>query len=84
MADLNPQPLPPGPPQIKVNITSSMAWDLGQMQQIIAEVMAQSGCPNCHSGRSVVFNPVDTGDLEEFDVNPETLAVTRIRGRGEG
>jgi hypothetical protein len=84
MTELNPQPLPPGPPQLKVNITSDMAWNLEQMQQIVADVMAQSGCPGCHSGRSIIFNPVDTDGLEEYEVDPETLAVSKIIGlRGD-
>jgi hypothetical protein len=76
MAELNPQPIPPG--RVRINITSEVAFDLEKMQKITAQVLEQLGCGGCHSGRVLDFV-----HLDEFVVNPKTLEVTNI-GVGRG
>ena len=71
MAELNPQPIPPG--VVRINISSEVAYDLDKMQKITAEVLSRIGCGGCHSGRILDFV-----HLDEFVVNPETLEVRNI------
>ena len=73
MADLNPQPLPPG--RISIQVPSRALYDLESMQRITAQVLDKLGCGKCHSGRILDFT-----ELSQFVVNPENLEVNEIFG----
>ena len=73
MADLNPQPLPPG--RIRIQVPSKALYDLDSMQKITAQVLAKLGCGECHSGRILDFT-----ELSQFVVNPESLEVSELPG----
>ena len=72
MAELNPQPLPPGD-RVRVFVTSDVTFDLGKMQKVTAEVLGRLGCGGCHSGKILDFVT-----LQDFVVNPQTLQVQGI------
>lgn len=73
MADLNPQPLPPG--RISIQVPPKALYDLESMQKITAQVLDKLGCGRCHSGRILDFR-----ELSQFVVNPETLEVNELLG----
>ncbi len=75
MADLNPQPLPPGD-RIRVHVPHDVAFDLKKMNQITASVLGKLGCGGCHSGFLLDFQM-----LSDFVVNPATLEVTATAGQ---
>ena len=70
MAELNPQPLPPGN-RIRVFVPHEATYDLKKMNQITASVLGKLGCGGCHSGYFL-----DIQMLSDFVVNPATLDVT--------
>lgn len=76
MAELNPQPLPPGE-IVRVYVPSRVAYDLEAMQKVTASVLDRLGCGQCHSGRILNFQSLDT-----FVVG-EDLEVRAISG-GQG
>ena len=73
VADLNPQPLPPG--RVRILIPNSVTFDLKKMNKITGEVLAKLGCGGCHSGKVLDFVT-----LQDFVVNPETLDVKETTG----
>jgi hypothetical protein len=73
MADLNPQPLPPG--RVSIQVPPKALYDLESMQKITAQVLDKLGCGGCHSGRILHFH-----ELSQFVVNPETLEVNELPG----
>lgn len=75
MADLNPQPLPPG--RVTIQVPTKALYDLDSMQKITAQVLGKLGCGKCHSGRILDFQA-----LSQFVVNPETLEVNELLGGG--
>lgn len=77
MAELNPQPLPPRAGVVRIQVPMSVAYDLEKMQKVTATVLERLGCGGCHSGRVLDFVHMD-----EFVVNPETLEVRDVVGRG--
>ncbi len=72
MSDLNPQPLPP---RVRIYVTHEVAYDLKKMNAITATVLGKLGCTGCHSGRFLDFVT-----LQDFVVDPETLAVQEVAG----
>ncbi|HEX8969484.1 MAG TPA: hypothetical protein VF937_16495 [Chloroflexota bacterium] len=75
MPELNPQPLPPRADRVRVFVTRDVAFDLGKMQKITANVLGKLGCGGCHSGRILDFVT-----LQDFVVNPQTLEVHEVTG----
>jgi hypothetical protein len=75
MAELNPQPLPPGGDRVRVFLTHDVAFDLKKMQKVTANVLDRIGCGGCHSGRLLEFVTI-----ENFVVNPKTLDLQEIAG----
>jgi hypothetical protein len=72
MADLNPQPIPPGR-AVNVTVPAEVAFDLEKTQAVLAAVMDRVGCPTCTSGIDIRFK------LEEnFVVDRETGSVRPI------
>lgn len=51
MADLNPQPLPPG--AIRVAVPHEILNDLERFQKVQASVLNRAGCPHCTSGLQI-------------------------------
>ena len=76
MAELNPQPLPPGS-RVSVQVPARALNDLESMQKITAQVLEKLGCGRCHSGRILDFR-----ELSQFVVNPATLEVNELPGEG--
>jgi len=76
MAELNPQPLPPGS-RVTVQVPSRALYNLDSMQKITAQVLDKLGCGGCHSGRILDFR-----ELAHFVVNPATLEVNELPGEG--
>jgi hypothetical protein len=74
MAELNPQPLPPGE-RVRIFVPREVAYDLGKMHKITAAVLGKLGCGGCHSGRLLDFVM-----LQDFVVNPQTLEVKEVAG----
>jgi hypothetical protein len=74
MAQLNPQPLPPGD-RVRIFVSRDVAFDLPKMQKITEAVLGKLGCPACHSGRVLDFVM-----LQDFVVNPHTLEVKEVTG----
>jgi hypothetical protein len=64
MADLNPQPLPPGR-AIRVSAPASVLYDLEAFQRALTGVLGQSGCPMCTSGLNLIWQA-----YTEFAVDP--------------
>jgi hypothetical protein len=56
---LNPQPLPPGE-MVRVYVPSRVAYNLEAMQKVTASVLDRLGCGQCHSGRILNFQSLDT------------------------
>jgi hypothetical protein len=72
MADLNPQPLPPGR-TVNVTVPAEVAYDLEKTQAVLAAVLDRAGCRTCTSGIDIRFK------LEEnFFVDRETGSVRSI------
>jgi hypothetical protein len=78
MADLNPQPLPPGE-RVRIFVSRDTAFDLKKMQKVTASVLGKLGCAGCHSGRILDFV-----HLNDFVVNPQTLEVSEVGPQGFG
>lgn len=64
MAELNPQPLPPGR-HITVRMPAEALFDLEAFQRVQASVLAQCGCRTCTSGHNFLWQA-----FEEYVVNP--------------
>jgi hypothetical protein len=64
MAQLNPQPLPPGR-VIRVHAPESVLFDLEKFQRAQASVLRQTGHPTCHSGVNLFWET-----YSEFAVDP--------------
>ena len=75
MLELNPQPLPPSGDRVRIFIPNDVAFDLGKMNKITANILDKLGCPACHSGRILDFV-----SLQHFVVNPKTLDVEQVTG----
>jgi hypothetical protein len=54
MAELNPQPLPPGQ-DIRISVPAALLTDLDAFQRVQASVLAQAGCPGCTSGLNLIW-----------------------------
>jgi hypothetical protein len=76
MAELNPQPLPPGS-RVSIQVPTKALYDLESMQKITQQVLDKLGCGRCHSGRILDFR-----ELAQFVVNPATLEVNEFPGGG--
>jgi len=68
MAGLPQDPIPLAP--VNIYVTHDIAFDLGKMTKITAQILGRLGCEACHSGRILHFHT-----LQDFIVNPKTLAV---------
>jgi hypothetical protein len=55
---------------VRVTIPAEAAFNLDKLQKIVAATVARLGCPNCHSGRDILFMAE-----RDFVVNPKTLDV---------
>ena len=55
---------------VRVTIPAEAAFKLDKLQKIVANTVARLGCPQCHSGRDILFQTES-----ELIVNPETLEV---------
>ena len=76
MAELNPQPLPPGGGyRVRVFVPREVAFDHQKMQRVTANVLNKIGCGGCHSGRLLEFVTI-----ENFVVHPKTLDLQEIAG----
>lgn len=64
MAELNPQPLPPGR-DIRVVAPDAVLYDLETFQRAQASVLSHTGCPTCTSGLNFHWQA-----FEEFVVDP--------------
>ena len=62
--DLNPQPLPPGPPPeialrqghaVEVSLPDRVSGDIKSLQRAVAVTLNKLGCPACCSGFDIVF-----------------------------
>jgi hypothetical protein len=76
MSELNPQPLPPHPGVVRIQVPPSVMYDLEKMQKVTANVLDRLGCGGCHSGRVLDFV-----HLDEFTVDPKTLDVKEVVAR---
>jgi hypothetical protein len=74
MAELNPQPLPPGE-RVRIFVSRDVAYDQAKMQKITAAVLGKLGHPACHSGWTLDFVM-----LQDFVINPHTLEVKEVTG----
>ena len=54
MAELNPQPLPPGR-DVRISVPTAILNDLDAFQQVQASVLAQAGCRACTSGLNLIW-----------------------------
>jgi hypothetical protein len=77
MATLPQDPIPAR--AVNVYVPREIAFDLGKMTRITANVLDRLGCGGCHSGRILNFHT-----LEDFIVNPKTLEVEEFAGRSLG
>jgi hypothetical protein len=68
MAALPQDPVPLSP--VNIYVPREIAFDLGKMTRITADVLGRLGCRECHSGRILHFHT-----LQDFVFNPKTLAV---------
>jgi hypothetical protein len=64
---------------INVYVTRDVAFNAEKMHKVTAQVLERIGCGGCHSGRILFFR-----QLENFVVNPQTLALQEIAGGGLG
>lgn len=66
MAELNPQPLPPGELAVTVHVPPEILGNLESFQKVQASIFDKFGCPNCNSGIQI-----DWRRLKEFVVTPD-------------
>jgi hypothetical protein len=79
MADLNPQPLPPGR-AIRVSAPASVLYDLDAFQRALASILGQTGCRTCTSGMNFIWETysefaVDRAGQASPVVGSEGIAV---------
>jgi hypothetical protein len=72
MSELNPQPLPPSG-RVRVYVSRDVAFDLGKMGRVTANVLNRLGCTGCHSGRVLEFVT-----MEDFVINSKTLEAQEV------
>ena len=63
MAELNPQPLPPGR-SVRISAPASVLNNLEAFQKAQAGVLRQAGCPTCTSGLNLLWR-----EFTDFMVN---------------
>jgi hypothetical protein len=66
MADLNPQPLPPGGVAVTVHVPGDILGNLETFQKVQASVFDRFGCGSCNSGIQI-----DWRRFEEFVVTAD-------------
>lgn len=66
MAELNPQPLPPGELTVTVHVPPEVLGNLESFQKVQASIFGKFGCPECNSGIQI-----DWRRLTEFVVTPD-------------
>lgn len=54
MAELNPQPLPPGG-AVRVQVPSEILNDLDRFQKVQATILGRLGCTGCTSGIQLIW-----------------------------
>jgi hypothetical protein len=64
---------------VNVYVSRDVAFSLEKMNKVTAQILDRIGCGGCHSGRILFFH-----QIENFVVNPQTLAVQEIAGGGFG
>ena len=62
---------------VNVYVNRDISFNLEKMTKITAQVLNRIGCGGCHSGRILFFHT-----LEDFVVDPKTLAVEELGGGG--
>jgi hypothetical protein len=40
---------------VRVHVPAETLYNLDQTQQLMRSVLGRLGCPNCHSGRFIIF-----------------------------
>src|SRR5215471_269657 len=68
-------PVPMRP--VNIYVSRDVAFNLEKITKVTAEVLNRLGCGQCHSGRILFFH-----SLEDFVVNPKTLAVEELGALG--